>query len=75
MNNEEAIINLKNIKYFMILEDRKNNHKFLPSNYEAIDLAIKVLEQREEIREIVWNNGTYDGYKICKLRKLIERRS
>ena len=46
MTNEEAIEYNKNLREYMRITDKNSEYKFLKENYEALDLAIKSLEQQ-----------------------------
>ena len=45
MTNEEAIEYNKNLREYMRITDTESEFKFLKENYEALDMAIKALEQ------------------------------
>jgi len=45
MTREEAIEYNKNLREYMRITDKNSEYKFLKGNYEALDMAIKALEQ------------------------------
>ena len=45
MTREEAIEYNKNLREYMKITDKKSEYKFLQENYEALEMAIKALEQ------------------------------
>jgi hypothetical protein len=45
MTREEAIEYNKNLREYMKITDKNSEYKFLQENYEALDMAIKALEQ------------------------------
>jgi len=45
MTREETIEYNKNLREYMRLTDKNSEYKFLKGNYEALDIAIKALEQ------------------------------
>lgn len=47
MTDEEAIEYNKNLREYMRITDKDSKYKFLQENYEALDMAIKALEQTE----------------------------
>ena len=62
MTNEEAIEYNKNLREYMRITDTESEFKFLKENYEALDMAIKVLEQIPDLKE-TYNKGYKDGQK------------
>ena len=53
---QEAIEYNKNLREYMKITDKTSEHKFLQENYDALDMAIKALEQTEL-------NPSYSGVK------------
>ena len=45
MTREETIEYNKNLREYMRITDKNSEYKFLKGNYEALDMAIKALEQ------------------------------
>ena len=62
MTNEKAIEYNKNLREYMRITDTESEFKFLKENYEALDMAIKVLEQIPDLKE-TYNKGYKDGQK------------
>ena len=46
MIESEAIEKLKNMRLFMQVEDKKNEHKFAKNDYKANEMAIQALEKQ-----------------------------
>lgn len=46
MTENEAIEKLKNMRLFMQLEDKNNEHKFAENDYKANEMAIQTLEKQ-----------------------------
>lgn len=61
--NERECVNCHDYSNFIQYEKRPQGEwiEELKSDQELI----------EKIRNIVWNNNLYDGYKICELRNLL----
>ena len=68
MTNGEAIEYNKNLREYMRIIDKDSEYKFLPENYEALDMGNRVLEQQRVGKWII--NKEYNGYettiKDCK---------
>ena len=64
MTESEAIEKLKNMRLFMQIEDKNNDCKFTEDDYKANEMAIKVLEKQEKIKEAfeMWKNDTSGIY-------------
>ena len=63
MTNGEAIQHILFHAYGSNLSEKQN---------KALDMAIQALSKEEKAKEIIWNSGTRDGYKIMKLRKIYD---
>ena len=55
MTNKEAIEYLKDVKWHIDLEMGENTQKM----YDAIDMAIKALENRPTLRHVIINHPRY----------------
>lgn len=61
MKPDKAVENLKNLRLFMILEDKQNVAKFTKDNYEAIELAIQALEKQIPKKPTIIDYKKYIG--------------
>lgn len=69
MTIEEAIEYNKNLREYMRITDKDSEYKFLKENYEALDMAIKALEQ-EPITWIIGKNNCQFAVKNMPIDKI-----